>query len=108
MGWMLKQNKKTKKWRVWTTVSDGWLTPWITEPEVKEFVQHKYRRDYRLKLIELWWTFPHEWSDKDTRQIFFHPEAKEDFLKWNLKIIKNAETYDEEIEKKMKELEISQ
>jgi hypothetical protein len=103
MGWQLKHRAKDNKWRVWTTVSDGWITDWLTEDEAKTFLSYEYNEDYKLKVIKTYWTFPHGWSDRDTGKILDNREALIAFSEWHLEATK-SEDYYAEVDKKFAEL----
>src|SRR5258708_30983025 len=103
MSWLLKQNKKTKKWRIWTTISDCYRTDWLTEEEMKSELSMEYGGDYKLRVIETYWTFPHGWYDKDTHQMFQNWKSMEEFAEWKLKAIRSGHYY-EEIDRKFEEL----
>lgn len=103
MGRLLKFRNKDTKWRLWTTISDGWLTDWLTEEEMKAVLADDYKRDYKLKVIEAYWTFPHKYYDKDTHKMFNNHKAMIEFGEWHLEALKSKD-YEAEVDKKYLEL----
>ncbi len=63
MGRLLKHREKDNKWRLWTTISDGWLTDWLTEEEMKEYIVFEYEMDHKLRVIDLCMKFPDGYYD---------------------------------------------
>ena len=101
MSWLLKYRKKDNKWRIWTTISDGWITDWLTENEVKQALSNEYKRDYRLQVIECYMTFPAGWHDKDTHKLL--AIDKKAFYEWQMEAL-HSKDYEKEIDKKYKDL----
>ena len=107
MSWLLKHRKKDNKWRIWTTISDGWLTDWLSENEIKEYLTWRDGFDSKLKAIETYMTFPAGWHDKDSHKGFDYLEgaSKTPFYEWQLEALKLGEGgYEAEVEKKYKEI----
>src|SRR5438128_792596 len=110
MGRLLKHRKKDNKWRLWTTISDGWLTDWLTEDEMKQYLAAEYEHDYKAKAIRELWTFPDGYYDtkvyiKNGRPIsrrFNNSKAVQAFSDWQSKAFKGD--YYEAVDKKFKEL----
>lgn len=107
MSWLLKHRKKDNKWRIYTTISEGWITHWMTEKEIKEYLAWRDSFDTKLKAIETYMTFPAGWHDKDTHKAFDFLEgaSKKAFYEWQLEALKlGGEKYEEEVERKYKEI----
>lgn len=103
MSWLLKHRKKDGKYRIWTTISDGWITDWLSEDEIKEYLRWREYADTKLKVIEHYMTFPAGWHDKDTHKPLSLDKSK--FYDWQLNALKKgAEEYEKEIDRKYEEL----
>lgn len=72
MGWLLKTKEeegKETKYKIWTTVSDGWITEeWMTRDEIIKFLFWNKLYDFMDKFIEDSMTFPNGYHDKDTHK----------------------------------------
>lgn len=90
MGKLIKYRKRDNKWRVWTTISDGWLTNWLTDAELKEYLAEDYQHDYKLKVIEAYWTFPHGYTDKDSHKRHTDYQAVVAYTDWHLSALKSG------------------
>lgn len=93
MSHVLKHRVKDDKWRLWTTISDGWLTEWLTADDMKHELAEQYQTDYRVKVIEAFWTFPHGYYDKDTRSRHTNYAALEAFTEWHLAALRSDDYY---------------
>lgn len=102
MGHLLKHREKDNKYRLWSTISDVWLTKWMTENEIKKDLATQLEYDYKVKIIERLWSFPHGYYDKDDNRMFNNWDAYRAFTRWNLKATRGD--YYAEIDKKFKEL----
>src|SRR4051794_27764036 len=96
MGWLLKHRKKDNRWRIWTTVSDGWITDWLSESELKAELAARYEEDFKLKVIEAYMSFPNGWFDKDTHKRLLNQEGQQAYMDWNLTALR-GDQYEEEI-----------
>jgi hypothetical protein len=73
MGWLvsIKETPKGTKYRLWTTISDGWLTEWSTKDEIIKFLFWNKFRKLMEGVLEDAMDFPNGWYDKkNTRRIF--------------------------------------
>lgn len=95
MGRMLQYREKDKKWRLWTTISDGWLTEWLTEQEMKEELAYDFQTDYKLRVIESYMTFPHGYFDKKTQKRLTDFDKVQAFTEWHLKVLKMDDYYEQ-------------
>jgi len=66
MSWLIKHRKKDDKYRLWTTISDGWITDWLTRDEMIKVVSFDYKEALKDKVRKLQLTFPNGWHDKDS------------------------------------------
>src|SRR5437870_5050820 len=103
MGRLLKHRSKDEKWRLWSTISDGWLTDWLTEAEMKQYLVTELEYDYKVKVIERLWSFPHGYYDKDENNMFDNRKAYIAFTEWHLEATRSDDYY-AEVDKKLKEL----
>ena len=69
MSILVKLRKKDNKFRIWTTVSDGWLTDWVTKEEAIKYLQFRVKRDAKWKCDEIAAEFPHSWYGTDGKFI---------------------------------------
>ncbi len=100
MGLLLKHRDKDNKWRLWTTISDGWLTGWLNEKEVKKYRVDQIEFDAKLKVIEELMAFPNGFTDYDTHKRLSGPVT--DFYEWHLEVLKSPD-YEKIVEAKYKE-----
>jgi hypothetical protein len=104
MGWLLKHRKKDNKYRIWTTMSDGWITGWCTEDEIKAEIAFHWRLDHMRKVIEEYMNFPTGWTDKDTyKRVPSDPNKHQAFFDWWDHAL-HCGDYEGEIERKYNEL----
>jgi hypothetical protein len=93
MGHMLKHRAKDDKWRLYTTISEGWLTDWLTADEMKRELAEQYSSEARLKVIEAYWTFPHGYYDQATHKRLTNFPAMVEFTDWHLQALKGDDYY---------------
>lgn len=103
MSQMLQHREKDDKWRLYTTISEGWLTGWLTADNMKRVLEDQYQIDYRLKVIEAHWTFPHGYYDRSTQKRLTNFPAVVAFTDWHLKALRSKD-YESELNKKYQEL----
>ena len=84
MSWRLEETegKTGKKYRIWSTVIDGYLTGWMTEKRIKQFLYNAELRKFREAVTQALWTFPEEWMRKEDRSIIMGTKTR-DFREWN-------------------------
>jgi hypothetical protein len=84
MGWQvkIKTEKEVTKYRIWTTVSDGWITEWLTKEEITKFFLWQRLRDFRDKFLEDAITFPNNYTDKDTDRRIMDSKIEDDYRKF--------------------------
>jgi hypothetical protein len=67
MGWLIEQKKD--KYRVYSTISDEYITEYIGKEELVRFVfWHKFERFMEDMLKEMI-CFPHGWTEKKTGKL---------------------------------------
>ncbi len=110
MGWKISQ--KNGKYRIWSTISDAWLTKWIDRKEVIKFYHEQDLLDLKKKTIERYLAFPHFYSDRNSIISKFIVDTKraDNYSAWMEELThKRGEEYyafiDETYDKIMKELE---
>lgn len=106
MSWLLKHRKKDNKYRIYTTISDGWITDWLTESEMKEHLIWEQAFRNKEKAIEIMMTFPEGWYnyDSDNNKVGYQllttsTKGKIAFTEWKLEALKSG-NYESEVEKK--------
>lgn len=104
MSLMLQHRAKDDKWRLYTTISDDWLTGWLSAVNMKRVIADYHKTDYRLKVIGEYWTFPHGYYDRKTYKRLTNFPAVEAFTAWHLKALRSKD-YDGALNKKYKEIE---
>lgn len=103
MGWRLKQHKRTKRWRIWSTITDSYCTDWLTEEELKAELASHYEEEYKLQVIEVYMAFPHGWTDKDSYKRLENLDAVKAFYSWKEQALR-SEDYAGEIDRKFREI----
>lgn len=103
MGLQLKHREKDDKWRAWTTISDGWLTNWLTEDQMKVYLVSRREHQHKLDAIEVVMGFPHGYSDKDDGLRILNGPVS-DFYDWHGEALKDYDTYEDEVDRKYEEL----
>lgn len=103
MSLQLKHREKDNMWRAWTTMSDAWLTDWMSESEMKAYLVWRRERRYKLDVIEIIMSFPHGYSKKDDSLRAFRGPIT-DFYDWHTEILNDHSTYDDKIDQKYNEL----
>jgi predicted DNA-binding ArsR family transcriptional regulator len=103
MGNLLQHRKSDDKWRLYTTISEGWVTSWVNAASMKETIASYIEYEQKLKLIEFYWTFPHGYYNKITQKRFTNFPAVEAYTEWHLKALRSGD-YELEVDRKYKEL----
>ena len=111
MGRLLKHRAKDNKWRLWSNNSDQWLTDWITEDEIKEYLAYRHEIDYKVEVIKLYMSFPDGYYDQGTSWTedrrpysaqFENRKGTKAFYDWQTQAFKGD--YYEEVDRKFKEI----
>lgn len=71
MSWLI--DKKGKKYRIWSTVSDSWLTDWQSRDEIIDAIAYRWRRDLTRKIREERKNFPAGWFSSYDRRMYPYP-----------------------------------
>lgn len=66
MGRLIK--RKGKKFRIYSTIAEGFLTPWVTRDQAIDVIVYGLRRDLKEKIKDLKRTFPRGYVDYDTNR----------------------------------------
>lgn len=104
MSNLLKYRSKDGKWRLWSSISDAWLTDWLTEDEMKQEIAAEHVLRYKLSVIEALWTFPYGYYEKDThKRLHNADDAHKAFLDW-LSKASQSDDYCEQVNKKFDEM----
>lgn len=83
MGWQLEtkiENEETK-YRIWSTVVDGWIINWSTREDVIKFLFWSKFQDFMYEFNSQAQKFPHMWMDKNTKKINFISDDEDMKLK---------------------------
>jgi hypothetical protein len=94
VGWRI--SRKDGKFRVWSTISNDWLTDWISRKEFIKFYHDDMLIDFKKKIVEQYYKFPHGWFDQDRLATAFisDEDGYGDHLRWMDKLNKTKD-YDE-------------
>ena len=78
----------------------------MTEEEMKEHLAWEEGTRQKLKVIEIYMSFPHGCWDKDTRKMYQNWEGIQTYNEWHLRIIRlhDQQRYEQEIDKKYREV----
>lgn len=102
MGRLIEHRESDDKWRVWSTISDIWMTDWLTLDEIKEYFSLDKLFQAKIDIIQIYWTFPNNYSSKDGK-IISNNAVYRSFLDWQLDAIKSG-NYGDMVDAKYKEL----
>lgn len=113
MSWEITQ--KDGQYRIWSTISDTWLTDWIDRREAIRFYYDHALMDFKKRIIEEFYKFPHMWTDHDSNSCnrIDDEEGYRRYIEW-LELLnssmKDSKTYyklvDEIYDRIMKALDI--
>lgn len=109
MGWQIAQ--KDGKYRIWSTISDAWVSDWIRREEVLR-LHHQYEvLELKQQMIKEYHTFPALWTDRVTgKRLPLSQDQSKAYSEWMDELAsKHDEEYghfiNETYDKIMKELE---
>lgn len=93
MGWQL--SRKDDQYRIWSTISDRYITEWISRDEALAVWYDSALMDFKKKVIEKYLGFPCYWSDRDSRsnKIFMDEDRHVQLCQWLKKL---SDTHDED------------
>lgn len=88
MSWTFQKKTVNGKdlYRIYTTVSDGWLTDWLTRNEVLRFMYQDRLRDFKVGIIEMCQNFPDMRIIKGTHQVFVDNAGRDVLAAWRKKL----------------------
>lgn len=69
MSVLVKHRKKDNMYRFWTTISDGWLSNWLTKWQAVEFLQRRVMDRAKDDCEEIKARFPSGYSDMNYKMI---------------------------------------
>src|SRR5947209_7451667 len=104
MGWRIAHREKGDKYRLWSTVSDRWLTDWSTKRDIQRYITEDYLWEYKKKVIEVYLKFPHHWPSKERMAYILDEAGKEAYSAWLKTLIDAGDTYYELVENKYNEV----
>jgi hypothetical protein len=62
--------RKQNLFRVWTTISDGYLTDWLNKKNTIKYLKSRVMEKAKMECEEIEASFPHNyWNKKDDRRI---------------------------------------
>jgi len=96
--------QKNGKFRFWSTISDDWLTDWLTHNEAVQHLNDENIKRAKLQLIEEYFNFPAGWYDKEGQYIQAIPADKNYFHDWHAGILEDYDTYYENVDKKYEQI----
>ena len=108
MGWLVKRKtlkSGVEKFRIYSTMSDGYLTKWETKEGILKFIF--WNRFYRFMddMIKESIMFPNKFTDKDTYKQINEPKD-EDYYEFAIKACKDNNLIPERFEGLLKGLDI--
>lgn len=82
MGWQIAH--KAGKFRIWSTVSEAWLTEWLTREEALSFYYDDALLSFKKQIIEKCLSFPHHWPEhaNGSRAVIVDEEGSKRYLAW--------------------------
>ncbi len=80
MGWQL--SRKGDQYRIWSTISDQYVTEWISREEVLACWYDDALMQFKKKVIEQYLKFPHFWGNRDTHTLISDDAANERYGQW--------------------------
>ena len=96
MSWQL--SRKGDRYRIWSTVSDQYITDWMSRNEALAVWYDDALMSFKKKVIEQYLLFPHHWGDQDSGRttIIMDDERKEKLQQWlvQLSATQTAEDYE--------------
>ena len=105
MGWELQQ--KGEKFRFYSNNSDEYITEWGDKNDVLCFLAYNELEKAKLKTIEHWFSFPHQWPNHDEgrtkTRLFSQHQGMSAYYEWVIAASKE-ENFPETVEKKYQEV----
>lgn len=94
MGWQL--SRKDNQYRIYSTISDSWLTDWISREEALAVWYDSALMDFKKKVIEQYLGFPCYWGNHDDHRrtsVFMDEDRHAARAQWLKKL---SDTHDED------------
>src|SRR5437868_6334124 len=105
MGRLTKYRKKDNKYRFWSTITDSWHSDWMSRDKAIQYLLEDGLMDLKQRMIEKYYTFPHQHMDKDTHKLMHNDAGREEYKKYLEELDKQKdENYFEFIEKTFEKL----
>jgi hypothetical protein len=105
MTWQVAHRDSDKKYRIWSTISDSWITEWETKQGILTFIATSYLQEYKGKVVELYLEFPHNWPAREGgKRMIRDEEGSENYLAWLKTLSQSGDDYYETVEKKYNEV----
>jgi hypothetical protein len=105
MTWQVAHRDNDKKYRIWSTISDSWITEWETKQEILTFLAASYLLEYKQKVVELYLKFPHHWPAREGgRRLILDEEGEANYLAWLETLSHAGDMYYDMVEKKFNEV----
>ena len=79
MGWQvsIKEKKNEEpKYKIWSTISDSYITEWLTKKELIQFMFWYKLEDFMNDFLKSIVSFPDRWTNHDTDKRFELPENR--------------------------------
>lgn len=96
MGWRF--DKKGDKYRIWSTITDSYLTDWYSRKEILAYM-YRYRiQDFKKDIIELYMSFPDKRRTMEGNKIHIEQERRETHSAWVQHLLYDLEGKEYEIE----------
>jgi hypothetical protein len=61
----LEVSRKGDKYRIWSTIGDGWRTDWVDRKGAIRFIHDEALYGFKLEMIKKYFSFPHGSIDHD-------------------------------------------
>lgn len=108
MAWRLstRTTNDIQEYRVYSTISDEFLTEWISKKDVEKFIFWQYFNDFIQKFVETCTKFPDGWTDVDSGMRNINKEAREKWSTMLRKSIDSDEIIDSAFVEKLQEIGI--
>lgn len=94
MAWHL--SRKDDQYRIWSTISDQYITDWISREEALAIWYDSTLMDFKKKVIEQYLGFPCYWGNYDSDKIgaiFMDEDRHVQLCQWLKKL---SDTHDED------------
>lgn len=104
MAWQVAYREEDKKYRLWSTISDNWITDWGSKQEIQQVIAEDCLRRYQAEVVKMFLQFPHLWWSTDSSTLIQDDEADERYIAWLETSCDAGNKYYEVLEKKFQEV----